>query len=172
MQAATEQETQLRGNRSTRHDESDVEVCLVAIEIHDQMFHVEIEIFKTRSRIKQWTKYRDVTRDEEQRAIQSLKRELAYMIDNHGVLSRRCPLIVRELNRGCPSEYLERTAREERSAMTQVAQDKIDQKTRAAIERVAMGLDRFTKRMLSENQYMHEEVRRGRCSSLVAPMSL
>lgn len=39
-----------------------------------------------------------------------------------------------------------------------MAQDKIEQKTRAATERVAMGLDRFTKKMLSENQYMTREV--------------
>jgi len=39
-----------------------------------------------------------------------------------------------------------------------MAQNKIEQKTRAATERVAMGLDRFTKKMLSENQYMHQEV--------------
>jgi hypothetical protein len=51
------------------------------------MFHIEVEIFKVRSKIKQWTKYRDVTRIEEQRAIQSLERELAYMIDNYVVLS-------------------------------------------------------------------------------------
>lgn len=43
-------------------------------------------------------------------------------------------------------------------AMTQMAQDKIEQKTRAATERVAMGLDRFTRKMLSENQYMVHEV--------------
>ena len=40
-----------------------------------------------------------------------------------------------------------------------MAQGKIEQKTRAATERVAMGLDRFTKKMLSENQYMNQEVR-------------
>lgn len=51
------------------------------------MFQVEVEIFKVRSKIKQWTKYRDVIRLEEQRAIQSLERELAYMIDNYVVLS-------------------------------------------------------------------------------------
>jgi hypothetical protein len=51
------------------------------------MYHVEIEIFKVRSKLKQWMKYRDVTRIEEQRAIQSLERELAYMIDNYVVLS-------------------------------------------------------------------------------------
>ena len=43
--------------------------------------------------------------------------------------------------------------------MTQTAQDKIEQKTRAATERVALGLDRFTRKMLSENQYMVQEVR-------------
>lgn len=57
------------------------------LDSHDEMFHLEVEIFKVRSRIKQWTKYRDVTRIEEQRAIQSLERELAYMIDNYVVLS-------------------------------------------------------------------------------------
>ena len=51
------------------------------------MFHVEVEIFKTRSKIKSWMRYRDVTLLEEQRAIQSLERELAYMIDNYVVLS-------------------------------------------------------------------------------------
>jgi hypothetical protein len=51
------------------------------------MFHVEVEIFKVRSKIKQWMKYRDMTRIEEQRAIQSLEQELAYMIDNYVVLS-------------------------------------------------------------------------------------
>lgn len=55
-------------------------------------------------------------------------------------------------------EYLEQTTKEERLALTQMAQDKIEQKTRAATERVAMGLDRFTKKMLSENQYMTREV--------------
>lgn len=53
------------------------------------MFNVEVEIFKTRSRIKQWIKYRDVTQIEEQRAILSLQRELAYMIDNYVVLSSK-----------------------------------------------------------------------------------
>jgi hypothetical protein len=51
------------------------------------MFHVEVEIFKVRSKIKHWIKYRDVTRIEEQRVIQSLERELAYMTDNYVVLS-------------------------------------------------------------------------------------
>lgn len=51
------------------------------------MFHVEVEIFKIRSKLKQWMKYRDVTRIEEQRAIQSLERELAFMLDNYVVLS-------------------------------------------------------------------------------------
>lgn len=51
------------------------------------MFHVEVEIFKVRSKLKQWLKYRDVTRIEEQRAIQSLERELAFMLDNYIVLS-------------------------------------------------------------------------------------
>jgi hypothetical protein len=55
---------------------------------------------------------------------------------------------------------LEQTTKEERSAMTHIAQDKIEQKTRAATERVAMGLDRFTRKMLSENQYMNQEVLR------------
>jgi hypothetical protein len=58
-----------------------------SIEIHDEMFHVEVEIFKVRSKIKQWIKYRDITRIEEQRAIQSLEQELAYMIDNYVVLT-------------------------------------------------------------------------------------
>lgn len=60
-----------------------------SIEIHDEMFQIEVEIFKVRSKIKQWTKYRDIIRLEEQRAIQSLERELAYMIDNYVVLSSR-----------------------------------------------------------------------------------
>ncbi|CAF2717582.1 unnamed protein product [Rotaria sp. Silwood2] len=111
-------------------------------DIHDEMFHVEVEIFKTRSKIKQWMKYRDVARLEEQRAIQSLERELAYMIDNYVVLSK----------------YLEKNTKEERLALTQMAKDKIELKTRAATERVAMGLDRFTKKMLSENQYMTHEL--------------
>ncbi|CAF3283751.1 unnamed protein product [Rotaria socialis] len=111
-------------------------------EIHDQMFNVEVEIFKARCKIKQWTKYRDVTCIEEERAIQSLEREVAYMIDNYVVLSK----------------YLEKNTKEERLALTQMAQDKIEQKTRAATERVAMGLDRFTKKMLSENQYMTREL--------------
>ena len=51
------------------------------------MFHVEVEIFKVRSKIKQWIKYRDIARIEEQRAIQSLEQELAYMIDNYVVLT-------------------------------------------------------------------------------------
>ena len=55
-------------------------------------------------------------------------------------------------------EYLEETTRKEQFALTQGAQDKIEQKTRAATERVAMGLDRFTKKMLSENKYMNHEV--------------
>lgn len=53
---------------------------------------------------------------------------------------------------------MEQTTKEQRLALTQMAQDKIEQKTRAATERVAMGLDRFTKKMLSENQYMTREV--------------
>ena len=53
------------------------------------MFHVEVEIFKVRSKLKQWARYRDVTRVEEQRAIEALERELAYMIDNYVVLSSR-----------------------------------------------------------------------------------
>lgn len=57
--------------------------------IHEEMFNVEVEIFKTRSRIKQWVRYRDVTQIEEQRAIQSLQRELAYMVDNYVVLSSK-----------------------------------------------------------------------------------
>ncbi|CAF0798279.1 unnamed protein product [Rotaria sordida] len=118
------------------HEESELR------DLHDQMFHVEIEIFKTRSRIKQWMKYRDVTRLEEQRTIQSLERELAYMIDNYVVLSK----------------HLEKNTKEERFALTQVTQDKIKQKTQAATERVAMGLDRFTRKMLSENQYMNQEL--------------
>ena len=59
------------------------------LEIHDEMFSVEVEIFKTRSRIKQWMKYRDVTRHDERRAIEALERELAYMIDNYAVLSSK-----------------------------------------------------------------------------------
>jgi hypothetical protein len=51
------------------------------------MFHVEIEIFKVRSKIKQCIKYRDETQFEEQQAIQLLEQELAYMIDNYVVLS-------------------------------------------------------------------------------------
>ena len=62
-------------------------ILFVLPEIHDEMFHVEVEIFKTRSRIKHWMRYRDVTLLEEKRAIQSLERELAYMIDNYVVLS-------------------------------------------------------------------------------------
>ncbi len=58
---------------------------------------------------------------------------------------------------------MEQTTKEERLALTQMSQDKIEQKTRAATERVAMGLDRFTKKMLSENQYMKQEVL---CNSL------
>ena len=65
------------------------------VEIHDEMYRVEVEIFKTRCRIKQWMKYRDVTQIEEQRAIQSLQRELAYMIDNYVVLSSRENLFFR-----------------------------------------------------------------------------
>jgi hypothetical protein len=124
------------------------------------MFHVEVEIFKVRSKLKQWIKYRDVTRIEEQRAIQSLERELAYMIDNYVVLSSIYlyshfnKTIIRLLY----LEYLEQSTKEERVALTQMAQDKIEQKTRQATERVAMGLDRFTKKMLSENQYMNQEV--------------
>ncbi len=53
---------------------------------------------------------------------------------------------------------MEQSTKEERLALTQMAQNKIEQKTRAATERVAMGLDRFTKKMLSENRYMHQEV--------------
>lgn len=53
---------------------------------------------------------------------------------------------------------MEQSTKEERLALTQMAQNKIEQKTRAATERVAMGLDRFTKKMLSENQYMTREV--------------
>lgn len=53
---------------------------------------------------------------------------------------------------------MEKTTKEERQNLTKMAQDKIEQKTRAATERVAMGLDRFTKKMLSENQYMRKEV--------------
>ena len=53
---------------------------------------------------------------------------------------------------------MEKTNQEERFALSQVAQEKIEQKTRAATERVAMGLDRFTRKMLSENQYMNHEV--------------
>jgi len=133
---------------------------IFSIEIHDEMFHVEVEIFKVRSKLKQWIKYRDVTRIEEQRAIQSLERELAYMIDNYVVLSSIYlyshfnKTIIRLLY----LEYLEQSTKEERVALTQMAQDKIEQKTRQATERVAMGLDRFTKKMLSENQYMNQEV--------------
>lgn len=53
---------------------------------------------------------------------------------------------------------MEKTTQEERDAMTKMAQEKIEQKTRAATERVAMGLDHFTRKMLSENQYMVHEV--------------
>ena len=53
---------------------------------------------------------------------------------------------------------MEKSTKEERLALTQMAQGRIAQKTRAATERVAMGLDRFTKKMLSENQYMDQEV--------------
>ncbi|CAF1273333.1 unnamed protein product [Adineta steineri] len=123
MNAAAEQEAELR-------------------KIHDEMFHVEIEIFKVRSQIKQLTKYRDVTQIEEQRAIQSLEQELAYMIDNYDVLSK----------------YLEESKNDEQTALTQMAQNKINQKTRTATERVALGLDQFTKKMLSENQYMTHEI--------------
>ena len=65
------------------------------------MFHIEVEIFKVRSRIKQWTKYRDMTRIEEQRAIQSLERELAYMIDNYVVLSSIVLCWIDLRNKGC-----------------------------------------------------------------------
>lgn len=51
------------------------------------MFKIEVEIFKARCKIKQWSRYRDTTRIEEERAIQSLERELGYMIDNYVVLS-------------------------------------------------------------------------------------
>lgn len=51
------------------------------------MLRVEVEIFKVRSLIRQCIKYRDVTRIEEQRAIDSLKRELANMTDNYEVLT-------------------------------------------------------------------------------------
>lgn len=61
------------------------------------MFQVEVEIFKVRSRIKQWMKYRDVIRVEEQRAIQSLERELAYMIDNYVVLSSILSTVFRSI---------------------------------------------------------------------------
>jgi hypothetical protein len=53
---------------------------------------------------------------------------------------------------------LEKSTKDERLALTQMAQGRIEQKTRAATERVAMGLDRFTRKMLSENQYMNQEV--------------
>ncbi len=53
---------------------------------------------------------------------------------------------------------MEKSTKEERLALTQMAHNKIQQKTRAATERVAMGLDGFTKKMLTENQYMNQEV--------------
>ncbi|CAF0897090.1 unnamed protein product [Didymodactylos carnosus] len=111
-------------------------------EIHDQMFHVEVEIFKVRSQIKHWLKYRDYTRGDELKAIQALERELAYMIDNYAVLSK----------------YLEKTTTNERSQITKLTEDKIEQKTKAVTERVAMGLDRYTKKMMSENEYMNREI--------------
>ncbi|CAF0776839.1 unnamed protein product [Adineta ricciae] len=123
MNAAAEQEAELR-------------------KIHEQMLRVEVEIFKVRSLIRQCIKYRDVTRIEEQRAIDSLKRELANMTENYEVLTT----------------YLSESTNEERITLTQTAQNKINQKTRAATERVALGLDQFTKKMLSENQYMTHEL--------------
>ncbi|UJR26039.1 hypothetical protein I4U23_007385 [Adineta vaga] len=110
--------------------------------IHEQMLQVEVQIFKVRSQIKQCIKYRDVTRIEEQCAVDSLRRELANMIENYEVLTK----------------YLTESTNEERIALTQMAQNKIDQKTRAATERVALGLDQFTKKMLSENEYMRHEL--------------
>ena len=55
---------------------------------------------KVRSKLKQWMRYRDVTRVEEQRAIQALERELAYMIDNYVVLSSTIIFFI-------PHEYFE-----------------------------------------------------------------
>jgi hypothetical protein len=53
---------------------------------------------------------------------------------------------------------LEESTNDERIALTQMAQNKIDKKTRAATERVALGLDQFTRKMLKENHYMTHEV--------------
>ena len=55
-------------------------------------------------------------------------------------------------------EHLEKTSKEERLVLSQITQSKIEQKTRAATERVAMGLDNFTRKMLNENRYMNQEV--------------
>jgi hypothetical protein len=159
MNAAAEEEVELR-SLIILLSKSNL-LLFSNIEIHDEMFHVEVEIFKVRSKLKQWMRYRDATRIEEQRAIQSLERELAYMIDNYVVLSSISTSLIFELKKSCCSsflEYLEESTKEERLALTQRAHDKIEQKTRAATERVAMGLDRFTKKMLSENKYMNHEV--------------
>jgi hypothetical protein len=87
MDIAAEEEAELRGNNYHFVIYSSKKNQIFPIEIHNEMYHVEIEIYKVRSKLKQWIKYRDVTRIEEQRAIQSLERELAYMIDNYVVLS-------------------------------------------------------------------------------------
>jgi hypothetical protein len=85
MNAAAEEEVELR-SLIILLSKSNL-LLFSNIEIHDEMFHVEVEIFKVRSKLKQWMRYRDATQIEEQRAIQSLERELAYMIDNYVVLS-------------------------------------------------------------------------------------
>jgi len=87
MDVAAQEEVELRGDNYHFIIYSTKKKLIFSIEIHDEMLHVEVEIFKVRSKLKQWMKYRDVTRIEEQRAIQSLERELAYMIDNYVVLS-------------------------------------------------------------------------------------
>lgn len=84
MNASAEEEAELR---SKNYYFNNTFFEFFNIEIHDEMFHVEVEIFKVRSKLKQWMRYRDITRIEEQRAIEALERELAYMIDNYVVLS-------------------------------------------------------------------------------------
>lgn len=171
MNAAAREEMELR-RKSANNDRFTamirIWIVFFSLEIHDEMFSIEVEIFKTRSRIKQWMKYRDVTQHAERRAIEALERELAYMIDNYVVLSSKIFSKDNLFNNDAIwkwsvfrlnfAEHLEKSTQDEQKALTQMAEEKIAQKTRAATERVAMGLDGFTRKMLSENQYMVHEV--------------
>ena len=86
MQVAAEQEEELRSTRSVAIESSPL-LFLFPKDIQEEMLHVEVEIFKARSKVRQYIKYRDETQVAERRAIESLERELANMNENYEVLS-------------------------------------------------------------------------------------